>query len=215
VRTAYVDPEYETIPVVYTIYSVRSPYQKIELGVIKNRVALLLDGKIQFIYPEEKFYHKALIDEAVKLIGRVPKRVLILGGGDGLAARRAIDIGASEVVVVELDPKMIEVFSTNPLALSLNKGVFKDRRVKVIIGDAYYAPYMGLGQFDLIAVDLTDPDKNSAHLYSREYLMRIADMVNIGGVISGYNQKELGEGKYVGGIPVMRGAKIYYWKRMI
>ncbi|MDP2364399.1 MAG: hypothetical protein Q8M94_11610, partial [Ignavibacteria bacterium] len=198
------------------VYEKTSKYQDICLGKFDNNYILTLNGDIQFIYPYERSYHSALIGNAIRLLGRQPGRVLILGGGDGMAARDAIKHGAKEVVVVELDKEMIRLFRNYPIAAKLNNYAFHNKNAKVIINDAYKTPYMGLGGFDLIAVDLTDKTPLSKHLYSLNYMKSLIGMLNHGGVLSGYNQTELSKVSNIkpfrSNIPYMGTFNIHYYK---
>jgi hypothetical protein len=67
-----------------------------------------------------------------------PKRVLVLGGGDGLAVREVLRYASvQQVTLVELDPHMTRLFSTHPLLKALNKGALTDPRVKLVNADAF------------------------------------------------------------------------------
>lgn len=199
------------------IYKKSSKYQNICLGKFNNNYILTLNGNVQFIYPYERSYHNALIGNAVRLLGRHPGRTLILGGGDGMAAREALKHGAKEVVTVELDKEMIGLFRNHPIAARLNNYAFSNKNAKIIIGDAYKVPYMGLGSFDLIAVDLTDKNSLSKHLYSLGYIKKLIGMLNHDGVLSGYNQTELFRVSKIvpfsGNIPYMGTFNIHYYKK--
>ncbi len=90
------------------VYSKTTHYQRIV--VTRNRAGfqLFLNGNLQFSSADEYRYHEALVHPAMALAsegGRVPRRVLILGGGDGLALREVLKYTAvEEVVLVDLDP---------------------------------------------------------------------------------------------------------------
>lgn len=199
------------------IYEKSSKYQDICLGKFDNNYILTLNGKVQFIYPYERSYHSALIGNAVRLLGRHSGKVLVLGGGDGMAVREALKYGAKEVITVELDKEMINLFRNYPIAAKLNNYAFHNKNVKIVINDAYKTPYMGLGSFDLIAIDLTDKNPLSKHLYSLDYLKKLIGMLNNGGVLSGYNQTELSKVSNIrpfsSNIPYMGTFNIYYYKK--
>ena len=95
---------------------------------------LFLDGDLQFASTDEHRYHEALVHPAV---GRAPRSVLVLGGGDGLAAREVLRHASVErVVEVELDPAVLELARTDPRMLAANDGALDDPRVEVVVDDA-------------------------------------------------------------------------------
>src|SRR5687768_6509887 len=87
------------------VYSASSPYQRI---LVTNNAAgfqLFLNGNLQFSSADEYRYHEALVHPAMAF--EKPRRVLILGGGDGLALREVLKYPSVEAVtLVDLDPKM-------------------------------------------------------------------------------------------------------------
>ena len=80
------------------IYSVSTPYQRIVITKAPHDLRLFLNNNLQFSTRDEYRYHEALIHPALAAIPH-PKRVLILGGGDGLAAREILKYPAVEAVV--------------------------------------------------------------------------------------------------------------------
>ncbi|MEM9694365.1 MAG: polyamine aminopropyltransferase, partial [Myxococcota bacterium] len=87
------------------IYSEQTPYQRIVLTQSPRTTRLFLNGNLQFSSDDERRYHEALVHPAVAALGRDPRRVLILGGGDGLAARELLKYpGVESIQLVDLDP---------------------------------------------------------------------------------------------------------------
>ncbi len=90
---------------------------------------LYLNGNLQFSSTDEKRYHEALIHPALSAHSN-PERVLVLGGGDGMALREILKYpSVKEVTLVDLDPGMIELARTDPILSKLNGGAFSDVRV--------------------------------------------------------------------------------------
>lgn len=90
---------------------------------------LFLNGNKQFNSKDEKIYHELLVHPAMNLAAR-HERVLVLGGGDGMALREIVKYpDVKEVTLVDLDPGMIELARTNPLVTQLNGNSFADARV--------------------------------------------------------------------------------------
>jgi spermidine synthase len=100
-----------------------------------------------------------------------PRRVLVLGGGDGLAVREILRYPAVETVtLVDLDPEMTRLFSDNPLLVDINGGALRDPRVRVINADAFVWLGRTRETFDVAVVDFPDPHNFSlGKLYSRSF----------------------------------------------
>src|SRR6185369_18067850 len=98
---------------------------------------LYLNGNLQFSSRDEYRYHEALVHPG---LGALPhaRRVLVLGGGDGLAVREILKYpGVESVTLVDLDPEMTKLFSTHPLLVQLNRGSLTSPKVHVINADAF------------------------------------------------------------------------------
>ena len=132
-------------------------YQRIVLTAWKDDLRLFLNGHLQFSSRDEYRYHEALVHPG---LGALPgaRRVLVLGGGDGLAVREILRYpGVQEVVLVDLDPAMTSLFSTHPRLTALNAGALKDKRVRVLNEDAFVWLGATREMFDFVVVDFPDP----------------------------------------------------------
>ncbi len=97
---------------------------------------LYSNGNTQFSSVDEAIYHEHLVHPVMAMIPD-HQRVLILGGGDGLALREVLKYNdVRSVVLVDLDPVMTEIASTNPIFIQLNNDVFADARVHVQLSNA-------------------------------------------------------------------------------
>jgi spermidine synthase len=87
-----------------------------------------------------------------------PKRVLVLGGGDGMAVREVLRYpGVEQVTLVELDPQMTELFATLPLLTRLNEDALKSPKLRVVNADAFGWLQQTREVFDVIVIDFPDP----------------------------------------------------------
>jgi spermidine synthase len=99
-----------------------SEYQRIVVTSGSAGVRLFLNGNLQFHSRDEYRYHEALVHPAMAAHG-APRRVLVLGGGDGMAVREVLKHpGVEQVTLVELDPHMTRLFAEQPLLKALNAG---------------------------------------------------------------------------------------------
>jgi spermidine synthase len=166
-----------------TLFQTKSKFQNIALESNGRDYALLLDGYFQFHSRTERVYHEYLTLLPLLLAARA-RRVLILGGGDGLAVREALKWPSTRVTLVELDPAVLQVANREPVA-SLNEASLSDGRVNVVAADAKkVVPKLEDGSFDVICMDFpaaTSPELEE--LYSPGFVSKVMDKLAPGGVI--------------------------------
>lgn len=148
-----------------------------------------INGRTQFASYDERIYHSLLVYPAMAASAR-HERVLVIGGGDGLALRDILRWDPKKVVLIDLDRGLVDFF-THPVAvngrpingrlLELNNRAFSDPRVEVRIGDAFNKVdefLRGGDYFDTIVVDLPDPahpDLNK--LYSSRFYAKLLPLL--------------------------------------
>lgn len=142
------------------IYAKSSSYQRIIVTKGKTGYSLFLNGNLQFNSFDEYRYHEALVHPAFAAASGDVKRVLVLGGGDGLALREILKYQSVEhVTLVDLDPAMTEISRSVPALGDLNKHSFDDPRVEVINADAFvWLDSFDTPSFDVAIVDFPDPN---------------------------------------------------------
>ncbi|MEJ6393766.1 polyamine aminopropyltransferase [Gymnodinialimonas sp. 2305UL16-5] len=154
------------------IFSETTLYQSIVITRFDDRYRLFLDHSIQFDSLDEHRYHEALVHPAMGLVPDA-RSVLVLGGGDGMAVREVLrHPGVERVVLVDLDPRVTELFVTNPDLIALNDGALLDERVEIVNMDAWVWAVEAHGDevFDVIIADLPDPKSIAlSKLYSVEF----------------------------------------------
>jgi spermidine synthase len=169
-------------PVVYTK---TTPYQRIL--VTRNRAGfmLFLNGNLQFSAADEYRYHEALVHPAMISTDAPPKRVLVLGGGDGLGVREILAHPSVEsVTLVDLDPAMTQLSKSFPPLGELNKHSLSDPRVTVINEDAMVWIEGATEKWDAIIVDFPDPNNFSlGKLYTRLFYRRLIGRLAPGGAV--------------------------------
>ena len=159
------------------IYSQATKYQHVVLTerLSKNQpepiTDLYLNGRLQFSSIDEQIYHSMLVYPAMLASNR-HDRVLIIGGGDGLALRDVLKWPVSEVTLIDLDAQLLNLFGhkdgdftppepINNRLLKLNNKSMQDSRAHIIVGDAFLEVEKLLDQskqFDTILIDLPDPN---------------------------------------------------------
>ena len=149
------------------IHSEQSRYQKIVLTRWHDDIRLFLDGHLQFSSVDEYRYHEALVHPAMALAA-ARKRVLVIGGGDGLSVREVLKYPeVEEIKLVDLDPAVTRLGRRHPELARLNGNALSQRQVEVVNADAFTYLQQGLPAFDVIIIDLPDPrDEALTKLYS-------------------------------------------------
>lgn len=152
------------------IRAIESKYQRIIVTKAKNDVRLYLNGNLQFSSSDEYRYHESLVHPLLSSLD-VTRKVLILGGGDGMALREVLKYdGVEQVVLVDLDKKMVEFSAQDPIMTQLNEHSLSSNKVKVVNEDAFQYLFEHKEQYDAIIVDLPDPNNESLNkLYTLEF----------------------------------------------
>jgi spermidine synthase len=150
-----------------------SNYQRVVVTSGPAGLRLFLNGNLQFHSRDEYRYHEALVHPAMAAHG-APRRVLILGGGDGMAAREVLKYPSVEqVVLVELDPHITRLFASHPALVAANAGALASPKVKVVNADAFTWLEANQAQFDIIIIDFPDPSNFSlGKLYTTSFYER-------------------------------------------
>ncbi|MBO9446881.1 polyamine aminopropyltransferase [Ruegeria sp. R14_0] len=160
-----------------------TPYQQITVTRYRDRVRLFLNHSIQFDSLDEHRYHEPLVHPAMAL---APRRdsVLILGGGDGMAVREVLRYGdVQTVTLVDLDPRVTELFRDHPELSVLNDNALRDPRVTVVNEDAWQFLERDTGLYDVVIIDLPDPKSIAlSRLYTRQFYGLLAERLSGQGV---------------------------------
>lgn len=100
-----------------------------------------------------------------------PEKVLVLGGGDGLAVREILRYPAvKKITLVDLDPEMTRLFSSHASLKKLNHESLLSKKVRVINADAFQWLKTNTEPFDFVVVDFPDPSNYSiGKLYTNTF----------------------------------------------
>lgn len=163
------------------IYARTSAYQRIVITRGRAGFQLFLNGNLQFSSTDEYRYHEALVHPAMMLANELPRRVLVLGGGDGLALREILKYPSVEwVTLVDLDPDMTNLSKHFPPLAELNRHSFDDRRVHVINEDAMIWLEKQTEPFDAAIVDFPDPNSFAlGKLYTTRFYRLLKERLRV------------------------------------
>jgi len=164
------------------LYSGRSPYQKIEVfDTWEFGRILALDGILQTSEKDEFIYHEMLC-QAPLFLHPNPKKVLIVGGGDGGSLEEILKHPVDMVCMTEIDEKVIEV--SKKYLLSISKKAFEDKRVELVIADGKEYVKRSKNSFDVIILDLSDPAGPAKDLISSGFYKDVKRALKNGGIVS-------------------------------
>ncbi len=115
------------------IFSKTTRYQHIVITESRSHeICCYINGSLQFNSADEHIYHENLVHPAFTLVPD-PRRVLILGGGDGLAAREVLKYrSVKEIVLCDLDPEMTNLARTDPILTRLNHNSLSSAKIKIL-----------------------------------------------------------------------------------
>ncbi|MEZ4392003.1 MAG: polyamine aminopropyltransferase [Polyangiales bacterium] len=152
------------------LYAEQTHYQRIVVTRQHGGTNLFLDGNLQFASWDEHRYHEALVHPAMAAAPR-RARVMILGGGDGLAAREVLRYPeVRAITLVDLDPAMTALARRAPWLRALNRSSMHDPRVRVVNDDAMVWLGRGRDLYDVAVVDFPDPNNFAlGKLYTRRF----------------------------------------------
>lgn len=156
------------------IYAEQTPYQHLALTRNTDDLRLYINRVIQFSSRDEYRYHEALALVPAASVAHC-RRVLILGGGEGLLAREVLKIpGVESITIVDLDQRVFDLATQHPAVVAVNQGALADPRVHQRADDAALFLRFDTLQYDLILADLPDPGNEAiARLYST-YFFKLA-----------------------------------------
>lgn len=150
-----------------------------------NHYALFINGSFQFYGLTEALYHEYFAHVPVILNGKVPKKVLVLGAGDGLLIRELVKYeDVQSVTMVEIDPKIIGMARNHPVIRKMNQAALEDTRIKVVIQDAYSFVRNCKESYDAVYMDFPEPsDYNLSKIYSVEFYESVSHLLSEDGFI--------------------------------
>ncbi|CAH0321765.1 Polyamine aminopropyltransferase [Peribacillus simplex] len=167
------------------VFSKDTKYQKIIMTKDTGDLRLYQNGQLQFAESDEHRYHEALVHIPMSLSDK-KTNVLVLGGGDGLATRELLKYKEiQKITLVDLDPEMTNLSKENPHLTKLNKNSFHSKKVHIINKDAFNYLKNADDLYDVILVDLPDPNNESLNkLYTWEFYSLVRNHLTPTGLVS-------------------------------
>jgi spermidine synthase len=166
----------------HIVFKQSSAYQRIVVTEGRAGTRLFLNGNLQFHSKDEYRYHESLVQPAMAAHG-APKRVLVLGGGDGMAVREVLrHASVEQVTLVELDPLMTTLFRESPKLAALNGHALSSPKLRIVNADAFGWLEQQTGTFDVIVIDFPDPSNFAlGKLYTASFYESVDQHLSAGG----------------------------------
>lgn len=139
------------------VYAKQTRFQRIVVTRGDRGFQLHLNGNLQFNSTDEYRYHESLVHPAMSSV-EDPRRVLVLGGGDGLAVREILKYSTVEsVTLVDIDPGMTTLANNFQPLRELNGDSLTHELVTVENRDAFAWVGEDHEPFDVVIIDFPDP----------------------------------------------------------
>ncbi len=166
------------------IHESQSRFQKVEILKLGSfGKTLVLNGKIQSAEKDEFIYHESLVHPAMITSGN-PSRVLIAGGGEGATIREALRYPSIEnIILVDLDSEVVDV--CRRYLTEWHQGAFDNPKVRVVYDDARKLISETEETFDIIILDLPEPDEAgpALMLYTKDFYEEVYSTLGDNGIM--------------------------------
>ena len=171
--------------------SIKTPFQEVCIFRTPNYgLVLTLDGIIQLAELDEHIYHELLVHPAAVALPEM-KSALIMGGGDGCAARELLKYRELETLeIVEIDRQVVDLCREH--LGTINRGALDDPRVTLVVHEAEsYLNEHPSKRYDLVLADLTEPYDTagsagdlSKNIFSTRFYGRLKKHMNRGAILA-------------------------------
>lgn len=163
------------------LFSGESPYQRVDVVETAGHGRMLLnDGLVMLSERDEHVYHE-MIAHVPLFVHPHPRRVLVIGGGDGGTVREVLRHRSVEHVrLVEIDQLVVDACRAH---LPVTAACLDDPRVQVTIADGVRFVAETAERFDVVLVDSTDPIGPAAPLFGPEFYGNVHDVLTDQGIV--------------------------------
>lgn len=167
-----------------TLFSGKSEFQSVDVVETRGHGKLLLNDGLVMVTERDEFVYHDMITHVPLFIHPNPKRVLIIGGGDGGTAREVIrHTGVEKCVMVEIDEMVVNACKEH---IPQTAACLSDPKIELIIGDGVqYMEEAAVSdeKFDVILVDSTDPIGPAQPLFGHKFYENIYKSLSDDGIV--------------------------------
>lgn len=164
------------------LFSGKSSFQKVEVVQTTGHGRMLLNDDLVMITERDEFVYHDMITHPMLFVHPNPKRVLVIGGGDGGTAREVLRHKAVEKVdMVEIDDMVVQ--ACREFIPQTAVGMKEDPRFELFIEDGVKFVKETKNKYDIVIVDSTDPIGPAQPLFGPEFYEDINKCLNPDGIV--------------------------------
>lgn len=164
------------------LYSKQSPYQKVEIVQTKGHGRMLLNDDLVMVTERDEFIYHEMISHVPLFTHLNPKKVLIIGGGDGGTAREVLrHTSVEQCDMIEIDPFVVEACREHISATAI--GMQPSSRFNLHIQDGVEYVKNTRAKYDVIIVDSTDPIGPATPLFGAEFYRDVFNCLTDDGIV--------------------------------
>ena len=163
------------------LFSGKSDFQTVDVVETEQLGNMLLnDGLIMCTEKDEFVYHD-MIAHVPLFVHPNPKKVLVIGGGDGGTAREVLrHPNVEKCVMVEIDKMVVDASIAH---LPITSCVFDNPKLELHIDDGLKFVKETKEKFDVVLVDSTDPIGPAQPLFGEEFYQDIFNCLSEDGIV--------------------------------
>jgi spermidine synthase len=164
-----------------TLFSGKSAYQQVDVVQTAEHGGMLLNDGIIMVSERDEYVYHEMIAHVPLFVHPSPKRVLVIGGGDGGTVRELLKHeGVERIVMVEIDEMVIN--ACREYLPSVSYGL-DDPRVELLVDDGVKYVAAAPETFDVVLIDSTDPIGPAAPLFDRQFYQNVAGLLSDEGIM--------------------------------
>lgn len=163
------------------LFSGKSPFQTVDVVETRGHGRMLLNDGLVMVTERDEFVYHDMIAHVPLFVHPNPKRVLVIGGGDGGTAREALRHQSVEkVVMVEIDEMVVQACRD---FIPQTAKDLDHPKMELIIGDGVDYVKNAKEKFDVILVDSTDPIGPAQPLFGPEFYQNVYKLLQDDGIV--------------------------------
>lgn len=163
------------------LFSGKSEFQQVDVVDTWSMGKLLLNDGLMMVSERDEFVYHDMIAHVPLFVHPKPKRVLVIGGGDGGTAREALrHPGVERVVMVEIDGMVVEACRKH---IPQTASALDDPRLDLKIEDGVKFVRETQETFDVVLVDSTDPIGPATPLFGKDFYRDVHRILGPDGIV--------------------------------
>jgi len=196
-----------------TLFSGRSRFQKIDVVKTRSHGAMLLNDGIIMLSERDEFIYHEMIAHVPLFVHPSPKRVLVIGGGDGGTVREVLRHPIEKVVMVEIDELVVNVCRKHIPSVS---SALDDPRLELLIEDGVKYVERTKEKFDVVMIDSTDPIGPAAPLFNKAFYKKVASVLGRHGILisqaeSPFYDQDIQQSMLTNQRPFFKNMQLYFF----